>query len=97
MAAGNTDAVLALYRQMHPGMGLAEPVIAPRNRTLEQAIASHAGRPQIVAQEAPARISYRMLSPLFRRKTQLQLEAHAAQDVAGAVADRDRVVHAVVE
>ena len=39
----------------------------------------------------------RMLSPLFCEKTQLELEAHAAQDVAGAVADRDRVMRAVVE
>jgi len=40
---------------------------------------------------------YRMLSPLFCEKTQLELEAHAAQDVARAVADRDRVMRAVVE
>ena len=35
--------------------------------------------------------------PLFRGKTQLQLEAHAAQDVARAVANRDRVVRAIIE
>src|SRR5208282_3832440 len=40
---------------------------------------------------------YRMLSPLFCGKTQLQLEAHAAQNVARAVPDRDRVVRAVVK
>ena len=68
MVAGNTDAVLALYRQTHPGMSLAEPVIAPRNRTLEQTIASHAGRPQIAAQEAPARISYGDAQPSIPRK-----------------------------
>jgi hypothetical protein len=34
---------------------------------------------------------------LFRGKTQHQLEAHTAQHVARAVADRDRVVRTVVE
>jgi hypothetical protein len=40
---------------------------------------------------------YWMLAPLFRGKTQLQLEAHAAQDVARAVANRDRVMRAIIE
>jgi hypothetical protein len=40
---------------------------------------------------------YWMLVPLFRGKTQLQLEAHAAKDVARAVADRDRMVRAIIE
>ena len=35
--------------------------------------------------------------PLFRGKPQLQLEADAAQHVARAVADLDRVVRAIVE
>jgi hypothetical protein len=47
--------------------------------------------------KSSAWISYAMLSSLFCGKTQLELEAHAAQDVAGAVADRDGVVRAVVE
>ena len=38
-----------------------------------------------------------VLGPLFRGKAQLQLEAHATQHIARAVADRDRVVRALVE
>jgi hypothetical protein len=47
--------------------------------------------------KSSTRISYGIVSPLFGGETQLELEAHAAQDVARAVADRDRVVRAVVE